>query len=97
MTPHRARAYGRVVRAVKELGPTKLLPAERERIRAAADVLLFARDLGVDEAARETLFDVDAVCRHLVDSERWSEAAADRLADDLFACAPWPEAAPLAA
>jgi hypothetical protein len=97
MTPDRARAYGQVVKTVDELGPSKLLPAERDQIRTAADLLLFARDLNGDREAREALLDADALCRHLVDSGRWGSSTADRLADHLFACAPWPEPASLAA
>jgi hypothetical protein len=97
VTPDRARAYGRVVKTVEELGPSKLLPAERERIRTAADLLLFARDLNRDHEARDALLDADALCRHLVDSGRWESPTADQLADHLFACAPWPEPASLAA
>jgi hypothetical protein len=97
VTPARARAYGRVVKTVDELGPSKLLPAERDRLRTAADLLLFARDLGRDLEARDALLDADALCRHLVDSGRWQSATADQLADHLFACAPWPEPASLAA
>jgi hypothetical protein len=97
MTPDRARAYGRVVRTVEELGQSKLLPRERDQIRAAADLLLFADDLSTDHHARAALLDADGLCRHLTDSGRWEEATADRLADNLFACAPWPEPAELAA
>jgi hypothetical protein len=86
-----------VVKTVDELGPSKLLPAERDRIRTAADLLLFARDLNRDRDARDALLDADALCRHLVDSGRWESTTADRLADHLFACAPWPEPASLAA
>jgi hypothetical protein len=97
VTPDRARAYGRVVKTVDELGPSKLLPAERDRIRTAADLLLFARDLNRDLEARDALLDAGALCRHLVDSGRWQSTTADQLADHLFACAPWPEPASLAA
>jgi hypothetical protein len=97
MTRDRAQAYGRVVRTIGEIGPSKLLPLERDRIRTAADLLLFARDLSADDEARDALFDVDGLCRHLADSGRWEPATADRLADDLFACAPWAEPAELAA
>ncbi len=97
MTPDRAHAYGRVVKTVDELGPSKLLPAERDRIRTAADLLLFAGDLTRDHEARDALLDADALCRHLVDSGRWESTAADQLVDLLFAWAPRPEAASLAA
>jgi hypothetical protein len=97
MTPDRARAYGRVVKIIDELGPSKLLPAERDLIRTTADLLVFARDLTRDAEARDALLDTDALCRHLVDSGRWESTTADHLADHLFACAPWPEPASLAA
>ena len=97
MTPDRSQAYGRVVRTVGEIGPSKLLPVERDRIRAAADLLLFARNVSGDDEARDALLDVDGLCRHLADSGRWEPTTADRLAHDLFACAPWPEPAGLAA
>jgi hypothetical protein len=86
-----------VVKTVDELGPSKLLPAERDRIRTAADLLLFARDLKREPEARDALLDAGALCRHLVDSGRWESTTADQLADHLFACAPWPEPASLAA
>src|SRR5438105_2840002 len=44
MTPERAYAYRRVLHTLNELGPTKLLGPEQERIRAAADSLLFTHD-----------------------------------------------------
>lgn len=97
MTADRSQAYGPVVRTVGEIGPSKLLPVERDRIRAAADLLLFARDLSADDEARDALLDVDGLCRHLADSGRWEPTTADRLAHDLFACAPWPQPAELAA
>lgn len=97
MTADRSQAYGRVVRTVGEIGPSKLPPVERDRIRAAADLLLFARDLSADDEGRDALLDVDGLCRHLADSGRWEPTTADRLAHDLFACAPWPQPAELAA
>ena len=42
MTNERTQAYGRVVKTLDELGPSKLLPAEQARIREAADCLFFA-------------------------------------------------------
>ena len=57
MTPDRARAYGRVIKTVDELGPSKLLPAERDRIRTTADMLLFSRGLDHDLEARDALLD----------------------------------------
>ena len=45
MTPERAHAYQRVMPTLNEMGPSKLLGDERERIREAADDLIFSRDL----------------------------------------------------
>ena len=42
MTSDRTQAYGRVVKTLEDLGPAKLQPAEQERIRDAADNLIFA-------------------------------------------------------
>jgi hypothetical protein len=85
MNTERTYAYGRVVRTLEDLGPTKLQPAEQERIREAADTLIFAADL---EEARAALEDVDALAEHLVASDRWSEERAKQLVDDVLACGP---------
>jgi hypothetical protein len=85
MTSDRTQAYGRVMRTLEDLGPSKLLPAEQDRIREAADNLIFAA--GLDEA-RATLADVEALSEHLVASGRWTTERADQLADDLLACGP---------
>ena len=42
MTSERTHAYGRVVKTLDDLGPTKLQPGELERVRDAADTLIFA-------------------------------------------------------
>ena len=85
MTSERTQAYGRVVRLLDDLGPTKLHDSEQERIRDAADTLIFAATL---EESRATLADVDELCEHLVATGRWSEARAVELAQDLLACGP---------
>jgi hypothetical protein len=89
MNSERAQAYGRVVRALDDLSGVKLLPAEEDRVRAAADTLLFCESVD-DPGAREALADVEALTSHLVDTGRWTEESARRLADDLFACGPAP-------
>ena len=48
MTSERTQAYGRVLRTLQDVGPTKLHDAEQARIRDAADTLIFAATL--DEA-----------------------------------------------
>jgi hypothetical protein len=85
MNTERTQAYGRVVRTLEDLGPTKLQPAEQDRIREAADTLIFASGL---EEARAALEDVDALAEHLVASDRWSEERAKQLVEDILACGP---------
>jgi hypothetical protein len=85
MTSERTQAYGRVVKTLEDLGPAKLLPAEQERIREAADNLIFAADL---EEARATLTDVEELAEHLVASGRWTTERAEQLVADLVACGP---------
>jgi hypothetical protein len=85
MTSDRTQAYGRVVKTLEDIGPAKLQPAEQDRIRDAADSLIFAADL---DEARTTLEDVDALVEHLVASGRWTSERAEQLAADLLACGP---------
>jgi hypothetical protein len=84
MTPNadRALAYGRVVKTLDELGPTKLLTDEQEIIRSAADALLFEED------AYEALARVEDLAERLVDAERWTPERARALVDDVAACGP---------
>jgi hypothetical protein len=85
MNAERTQAYGRVIKTLDDLGPTKLLPAEQDRIRNAADTLIFAA--GLEEAGAATA-DVDALAEHLVGTGRWTEERADQLVRDLLACGP---------
>jgi hypothetical protein len=85
MTSDRTQAYGRVIRTLGDLGPSKLLPGEQERIREAADNLIFAADL---DEARDALVDVEVLAEHLVASGRWTAERAEQLVDDLLACGP---------
>ena len=85
MNSERTQAYGRIVKTLEDLGPAKLQPAELERVRDAADTLIFAA--GLDEA-RASLEDVDALADHLVASDRWSEERAQQLVEDILACGP---------
>ena len=88
MSPERSNAYRRVLDAVAELGPTKLHDAEQDQIRYAADSLIFCADLGEDEASRDALTDAQSMLDALVESGRWSQETADRLAGDLRECGP---------
>ena len=85
MTSDRTQAYGRVVKTLEDIGPAKLQPSEQDRIRDAADNLIFAANL---DDARATLEDVEALVEHLVASGRWTTERAEQLAADLLACGP---------
>jgi hypothetical protein len=85
MTADRTQAYGRVMKTLQDIGPAKLQPSEQDRIRAAADELIFAAD--IDET-REALRDLAALAEHLVASGRWTDERTDELVEDLLACGP---------
>ena len=87
MNSQRAQSYGRVMRTLEEMGGTLLRDAERERIREAADTLLFSESLD-DPGVREALDDVEELVQLLVESERWSDERARRLLDDIGDCGP---------
>ena len=88
MSPDRSQAYRRVMHTLDELGPSKLLDEEQDRIRHAADNLIFASDLEQDGSAQTALDDVGRLCRSLVESGRWEKVTAARLNHDLRACGP---------
>jgi hypothetical protein len=87
MTSERSQAYGRVSRTLAEIGPAKLLPAEQDRIRDAADTLLFS-ETGDAPGAEHAVRDIDNLTRHLVASGRWTDERAQDLRDDVSACGP---------
>ena len=87
MNSERATAYGRVVATIEDLAATKLQASEVQRIRDAADTLLFSETLDVP-GAREALDDIEALTDHLADSDRWTEERAQRLFDDVAECGP---------
>jgi hypothetical protein len=85
MNVDRTQAYGRVVKTLDDLGPTKLQPAEIDRVREAADTLIFAASR---DEARLAIEDVRQLTEHLVAAERWSDERAEQLLSDLEACGP---------
>jgi hypothetical protein len=85
MNSERTQAYGRVLRTLEDVGPTKLHQTEQTRVREAADTLIFAATL---DDARAALEDVEALCEHLVATDRWSAERAAELEHDLAACGP---------
>lgn len=97
MTGPRARAYGRVIRTLSDLGAAKLLASEQARIRHAADALLFCADVVQDSAARAGVSDIQTLRDHLVESGRWTSERAGELADDVWACGPGLASVPVAA
>jgi hypothetical protein len=97
MSPDRTNAYRRVLQTLDELGPSKLQVAEQDRIRYAADNLIFCQDFSEDASARDALADIRLLFEHLVDSHRWEQVTADKLGDDVRACGPVPELEKLAA
>ena len=85
MTSERTQAYGRVVKTLEDLGPSKLQPHEQELIRDAADTLIFAA--GPDDAST-AVGNVEALAEHLAGSGRWTAERTQQLVDDLVACGP---------
>ncbi len=87
MSPERSHAYKRVMHTLDELGPSKLLLDEQDRIRYAADILIFSGDPAGQEAS-DALADALMLCEALVQSGRWEPVTAARLADDISGCGP---------
>ena len=85
MNSERTQAYGRVVKTLEDLGPAKLQAAEQERIRDAADTLIFAADF---DEARTAMENVDTLAEHLVARGRGTTERAQALLQDLLGCGP---------
>lgn len=90
MSPERSHAYKRVMLTLESLGPSKLLADEQDRIRSAADHLLFSDDLAGEDTTA-ALADALLLCESLVSSGRWERVTADRLAADITECGPEPQ------
>jgi hypothetical protein len=88
MNTERTNAYRRVLHTLEQLGPSKLQPEEQDRIRYAADSLIFCAELERDDAALEAVTDIELLCRGLVDSGRWEQATAVQLERDIVECGP---------
>lgn len=88
MSPERSNAYRRVMKTLEDVGPSKLLDSEQQRIRYAADNLIFSADLNSDVEAQDALADVEGLCAALVESGRWEQISASRLAADVYECGP---------
>ena len=59
MSPERSNAYRRVMKTLEDIGPSKLLDHEQQRIRYAADNLIFCHHLESDVEAQGALVDVE--------------------------------------
>jgi hypothetical protein len=88
MTYERAHAYRLVIDILRQLGPAKLTSSEQQRIRDAADALIFSDSLAADQAAQEAVRDAGALGRDLLESDRWSARRVAQLLDTLHACGP---------
>jgi hypothetical protein len=88
MTRERARAYSRVMKTLRDLGPVKLRSSEQALTRHAADALLFCADIVHDRGARAAYAAFGALHHQLVASGRWTLESAGNLADDVWACGP---------
>jgi hypothetical protein len=86
MTSDRTQAYGRVVKTLDDLGPAKLQPVEIERVREAADTLIFASSA---HEAGPALDDIRELTEHLVGVDRWTDERAEQLLSDLQDCGPF--------
>jgi len=91
MNQERSHAYGRVVKTLTDMGPSKLFPHEQDRIRDAADSLIFCLEAG--EHAANTAADIESLASQLVESDRWTLESAEQLVDDVAACGPFREPA----
>jgi len=87
-TATRAEAYGRVVKTLEDLGPSKLLAREQQVIREAADTLLFAEDVLGDEAATDAVVAIEDLTTTLVEADRWTADRAEQLLSDVVGCGP---------
>jgi hypothetical protein len=85
MTSERTQAYGRVIRTLGDLGAAKLHDSEQQRIRDAADTLVLATTV---EETRAALADLDALCEHLIATDRWTPERVAELQSDLLDCGP---------
>ena len=91
MTTNRARAYGRVIALIDQIGSTKLHDDEQRAIRDAADALLFTNDALTDPDARRAMARLHDVLDRLVATDRVLRETADRIVDAVEGCGPQTE------
>jgi hypothetical protein len=88
VTSRRAEAYGRVVRILNGPDAEALRPDELQRIREAADSLVFCEDVELDSAARDAADEIADLAVEMVESGRWDEDTAEELVSEVLACGP---------
>ena len=88
MTSERSQAYGRVVKALADLGPTKLHADEQQIVRDAADAMFFCEDFSADESVQRALAALYELIDNLVESERMLDETAAELVADVERCGP---------
>src|SRR5215217_5321715 len=88
MNAERAQAYGRVMKTLADMGPSKLQPRERDLVREAADAMLFAVDPQQDAHAVMAMRALQEMAENLIESERWLFESADQLLRDIEDCGP---------
>jgi hypothetical protein len=96
VTSQRAEAYGRVMKALADLGAAKLHAPEQATLREAADSLLFCEDFSEDAGAHQALAKAGRLRVRLEDAERLTAETLDRLLFDVQACGPVAAGLPLA-
>jgi hypothetical protein len=87
MTSTRTVAYRRVMRTLRGVDAPALSAVEQERVREAADALLFCCDFD-DADVRWALADVAVLRDELVGAGRWTPRRVQQLLDDICACGP---------
>jgi hypothetical protein len=90
MTAPRAQSYTHLMALLRGVGPAKLQQDEQDRIRSAADTLLFSPEW--DGSVEAALDDIEDLTIRLVDSGRWEVESADQLGRAVADCAPEPVA-----
>ena len=74
-----------MIKALEDLGATKLHADEQEIVREAADALLFTDS---EPEVRQALAELHGLAERLIDSDRLSPEAVERLVRDAEACGP---------
>ena len=87
MTRERAFAYSNLIWLLDTEALGELHAPEAERVREAADALVFAKNL-YGAPAQLALLDIEDLADALVDDERWADATASLLVECVADCGP---------